>query len=38
MISAFRLFGYGAVPLGSLLGGILARSFGLRSPFVSPGS
>ena len=36
-ISAFRLFGYGAVPLGSLLGGILARSFGLRSPFVVAG-
>jgi MFS family permease len=37
VISAFRLFGYGAVPLGSLLGGILARSFGLRSPFVVAG-
>jgi MFS family permease len=37
VVSAFRLFGYGAVPLGSLLGGILARSFGLRSPFVVAG-
>jgi hypothetical protein len=35
---AFRLFGYGTVPLGSLLGGILARSFGLRSRSWSPGS
>jgi predicted MFS family arabinose efflux permease len=37
VISAFRLFGYGAVPLGSLLGGALARSFGLRAPFLVAG-
>jgi MFS family permease len=37
VISAFRLFGYGSVPLGSLLGGLLARSFGLRAPFVVAG-
>ncbi len=37
VISAFRLFSYGAVPLGSLLGGIMARSFGLRAPFVVAG-
>jgi hypothetical protein len=36
VISAFRLFSYGAVPLGSLLG-VLARSFGLRAPFVVAG-
>jgi hypothetical protein len=37
MISVFRLFNYGVVPLGSLLGGVLARSFGLRTPFVVAG-
>jgi MFS family permease len=38
VISAFRLFSYGAVPLGSLLGGVLARSFGLRAPFLVAGT
>jgi len=37
VISAFRLFSYGSVPLGSLLGGVLARSFGLRAPFLVAG-
>ena len=37
VISAFRLFSYGAVPLGSLLGGLVARTFGLRAPFVVAG-
>jgi MFS family permease len=37
VISAFRLFSYGTVPFGSLLGGILARSFGLRAPFLVAG-
>jgi MFS family permease len=37
VISAFRLFSYGSVPLGSLLGGAIARAFGLRAPFVAAG-
>ncbi|HYN18658.1 MAG TPA: MFS transporter [Actinomycetes bacterium] len=37
VISAFRLFSYGATPIGSLLGGLVARSFGLRAPFVIAG-
>ena len=37
VISAFRLFSYGSVPVGSLLGGVLARSFGLRAPFLVAG-
>jgi MFS family permease len=37
VVSAFRLFGFGAVPLGSLLGGVVARSLGLRAPFVIAG-
>jgi MFS family permease len=37
VISAFRLFSYGAVPLGALLGGVLARSFGLPAPFLVAG-
>ena len=36
VISAFRLFSYGAVPLGSLLGVLAGRS-GSRAPFVVAG-
>jgi MFS family permease len=37
VVSAFRLFSYGAVPLGSLLGGVLGRAFGVRAPFIVAG-
>lgn len=32
--SAYRLLALGALPLGGLLGGALARGFGLTAPFV----
>jgi MFS family permease len=32
VVSAFRLFGLGAAGLGALIGGIVARSFGLVAP------
>jgi MFS family permease len=34
VISAFRLVGFGPAPVGALLGGVLGRTLGLRSPFV----
>jgi Transmembrane secretion effector len=37
VISAFRLFSYGALPLGALVGGVLARSFGLPALFLVAG-
>jgi MFS family permease len=37
VISSFRLFSYGAVPLGALVGGVLARNFGLPAPFFVAG-
>ena len=37
VIGAFRLFSYGSVPLGALVGGVLARSFGLPAPFLLAG-
>lgn len=32
--SAHRLLSWGAVPFGTLLGGLAARAFGLRAPFL----
>jgi MFS family permease len=32
--SAYRLLGWGTMPLGALLGGVLAQTLGLRAPFV----
>jgi MFS family permease len=35
--AAFRMVGYGAVPLGAAGGGLVARHFGLRAPFLAAG-
>lgn len=35
--SAHRLLSWGAIPLGTLLGGLLATTLGLRSPFIVAG-
>jgi Na+/melibiose symporter-like transporter len=37
VISAFRLFSYGSVPLGALFGGVVASRFGLPAPFLVVG-
>lgn len=37
VISAFRLFSYGSVPLGALFGGVIASRFGLPAPFLVVG-
>ena len=34
VVSAFRVLGYGAVPVGAILGGVVARTLGLRAPFL----
>ena len=34
VVGAIRLVGFGTIPLGALLGGVVARSFGLRAPFL----
>ncbi len=34
VVGAVRLVGFGSIPLGALLGGLVARSFGLRAPFL----
>lgn len=36
--SAYRLMGWGTMPLGALLGGALAEAFGLRVPFLAGGA
>lgn len=35
--SSYRLLGYGAIPLGSLVGGVLCSAFGIRAPFIIGG-
>jgi MFS family permease len=34
---AYRLVGLGTMPIGALLGGLLAHTFGLRAPFIFGG-
>ena len=36
--SAYRFLGWGGMPIGAALGGIVAHAFGLRAPFVLAGS
>jgi MFS family permease len=36
--ATFRVFSYGAIPLGALAGGWLADSFGLRAPYFIGGA
>ena len=36
--SVYRFFGWGAMPLGAMLGGALAEVAGLRAPFVAGGA
>ncbi len=35
--SAYRLFGWGTMPIGAISGGLIARAFGLRAPFLVAG-
>ena len=36
--ATFRVFSYGAIPIGALAGGWLASAYGLRAPFVAGGT
>jgi len=38
VVTGFRLIGMSAVPLGAVLGGLVARSAGLRAPFLLAGA
>ena len=35
--SAYRLFGWGTMPLGAIAGGLIADAYGLRAPFLFAG-
>jgi MFS family permease len=35
--SVYRMLGWGLMPLGSLLGGVVAQRYGLRAPFIGAG-
>jgi MFS family permease len=34
VVGAVRLIGFGSIPVGALLGGVVARTLGLRAPFL----
>ncbi|HEV3464714.1 MAG TPA: MFS transporter [Actinomycetota bacterium] len=34
VVGAIRLVGFGSIPIGALLGGVAARTLGLRAPFL----
>jgi hypothetical protein len=34
VVGAIRLIGFGSIPVGALLGGVVARELGLRAPFL----
>ena len=34
VVGAIRLVGFGTIPLGALLGGLVARTLGLRAPYL----
>ncbi|HWC40575.1 MAG TPA: MFS transporter [Actinomycetota bacterium] len=34
VVGAIRLIGFGSIPVGALLGGVVAREVGLRAPFL----
>ena len=36
--SAYRLIGWGTMPIGALAGGLIADAFGLRAPFLLAGT
>lgn len=38
VVATTRAFGYGAIPVGAVLGGLLAEGFGLSAPFVVGGA
>jgi predicted MFS family arabinose efflux permease len=35
VVAAYRTVGYGAIPAGALLGGVLGRTLGLRAPYLA---
>ena len=38
MNSVYRFLGWGGMPIGALVGGVLADAFGLRAPFYVGGT